>query len=304
MVNQADDPIRLWTPEPSGPWKLGVRGRLQQMDENKLTPADIETKAQLPRLLDARRRLTKGNDLLPHRGPTAGDKATVAGKSGALRAAIFGINDGLLTNTALIMAFVGASQTRGVILLAGISGLLAGAFSMSAGEYVSMKVQREMLERVLHLEAHEIGTDPELERKELADLYVHKKGLPRDLADQVATEIMKDPKVALDTHAREELGLDPDGGLGSPGGAAVSSFVMFSIGALVPLLPFFFTGGHRAEVIAGILAAIAISVVGALTSRLTGRGALYSGVRMLAIGAGAATITYLIGSAVGVRSTG
>jgi VIT1/CCC1 family predicted Fe2+/Mn2+ transporter len=268
-----------------------------------LTPEDVTTKADLPRLLDARRRLTKGNDLLPHRGPTGGEQATAAGKSGALRAAVFGINDGLLTNTSLIMAFVGASQSRGVILLAGISGLLAGAFSMSAGEYVSMKVQREMLERMLHLEAHEIGSDPELELQELSDLYVNKKGLPRELADRVASEIMKDPKVALDTHAREELGLDPDGGLGSPWGAAISSFVMFSVGALVPLVPFFFISGRRAEIIAASMAAIAISAVGALTSRLTGKGALYSAARMLAIGAAAATITYLIGKAVGVAVT-
>jgi vacuolar iron transporter family protein len=270
----------------------------------KLAPEDLATKADLPRLLDARRRLTKGNDLLPHRGPTGGEQAAGAGKSGALRAAVFGINDGLLTNTSLIMAFVGAAQARGVILLAGISGLLAGAFSMSAGEYVSMKVQREMLERMLHLEAHEIGSDPELEQQELSDLYVNKKGLPRELADHVAAQIMKDPKIALDTHAREELGLDPDGGLGSPWGAAISSFVMFSLGALVPLVPFFFIGGHRAQIIAAALAAIAIASVGALTSRLTGKGALFSAARMLAIGTAAAAVTYLIGRIVGVAVTG
>lgn len=269
-----------------------------------LTPEDIQTKRELPKLLDTRRRLTKGNDLLPHKGPTGGEQATAAGKSGALRAAVFGINDGLLTNTSLIMGFAGASQSRGLILLAGISGLLAGAFSMSAGEYVSMRVQREMLERVLHLEAHELGSDPELERKELSDLYVEKKGLSRDLADQVATQIMKDPKIALDTHAREELGLDPDGGLGSPWGASVSSFGTFAVGALVPLIPFFFTGGHRAEIIAASLAAIAITGVGALTARLTGKGALYSAARMLGIGVAAAAVTYLIGSTLGHHVTG
>ena len=269
-----------------------------------LTPQDVETKRQLPRLLDARRRMTKGNDLLPHKGPTGGEQGTAAGKSGALRAAVFGVNDGLLTNTSLIMGFAGASQSRGIILLAGISGLLAGAFSMSAGEYVSMRVQREMLERMLHLEAHELGSNPELERQELSDLYVEKKGLPRELADAVALEIMKDPKVALDTHAREELGLDPDGGLGSPWGAAISSFGTFALGALVPLIPFFFLTGHPAEIMAASLAAIAIAGVGALTARLTGKGAIYSAARMLAIGAAAATITYLIGSALGVAVTG
>jgi VIT1/CCC1 family predicted Fe2+/Mn2+ transporter len=243
--------------------------------------------------------MTKGKDLLPHKGSTDGEQASGAGKSGALRAAVFGINDGLLTNTSLIMGFAGASQPRGVIVLAGISGLLAGAFSMSAGEYVSMRVQREMLERMLHLEAHELGSDPELERKELSDLYVEKKGFSKDLADRVASEIMKDPKVALDTHAREELGLDPDGGLGSPWGASISSFGTFAVGALVPLIPFFFSGGHGAEIVAASLAAIAITGVGALTSRLTGKSAIYSAARMLVVGVAAATITYLIGSALG-----
>src|SRR5206468_10326853 len=168
-------------------------------------------------------------------------------KSGALRAAIFGINDGLLTNTSLIMGFAGASQARGVILLAGISGLLAGAFSMGAGEYVSMRVQRELLERVLHLEAHELGTDPEGERVELAHLY-RQKGLSPELSNAVATELMRDPDIALDTHAREELGIDPDEGLGSPWGAATSSFFTFAVGAFIPLAPFIVGTGAAAKV--------------------------------------------------------
>jgi vacuolar iron transporter family protein len=213
----------------------------------QLTPEDQRTKSELPRLLDARRKIgRRGADLLPHRGPIQKEQAAGAGKSGSLRAAIFGVNDGLLTNTSLIMGFAGASQTRGVVLLAGITGLLAGAFSMSAGEYVSMKVQRELLERLLHLEAHELGSDPEGEHAELAGIY-REKGVPSELAEAMATELMRDPKIALDTHAREELGLDPEEGLGSPWGAAVSSFVMFAVGALLPLIPFFFTRGHVAE---------------------------------------------------------
>src|SRR5437016_4297408 len=140
------------------------------MDGSQLTPEDVETQVHLPHLLDTRRRLLKGNDLIPHRGPTE-EQSTSAGKSGALRAAVFGINDGLLSNTSLIMGFAGASQSRSIIVLAGISGLLAGAFSMSAGEYVSMTVQRELLERLLHLEAHELGSDPDGEHTELSLLY-------------------------------------------------------------------------------------------------------------------------------------
>ncbi|HUL84636.1 MAG TPA: VIT1/CCC1 transporter family protein [Actinomycetota bacterium] len=269
----------------------------------ELTPEDRRTKAELPRLIDARRRINRrGADLLPHRGPVHEESATGIGKSGALRAAIFGINDGLLTNTALIMGFAGASQSRAVIVLAGISGLLAGAFSMGSGEYISMRVQRELLERMLHLEAHELGTDPEGERMELAYLY-RKKGISADLADRMSTEIMRDPKVALDTHAREELGIDPDEGLGSPWGAAISSFSMFALGALVPLIPFFFAQGQTAVIASALLAAIAIATVGGLTSLLTGRSALYSAARMLGLGIAATLVTYSIGRAIGTTIT-
>jgi VIT1/CCC1 family predicted Fe2+/Mn2+ transporter len=265
----------------------------------ELSPEDQRTKSQLPRLLDARRRMhRRGADLLPHRGPTDQEQSAGVGKSGALRAAIFGINDGLLTNTALIMGFAGASQSHGVIVLAGISGLLAGAFSMGAGEYVSMRTQRELLERMLHLEAHELGSDPDGERVELAHLY-RKKGVSRDLADQMATELMRDPKVALDTHAREELGIDPEEGLGSPWGAAISSFLMFAIGALLPLIPFFFASGRAAVIASGVIAAVSIATVGALTSLLTGRSPVYSALRMLLIGTVATLVTFAIGRAVG-----
>jgi VIT1/CCC1 family predicted Fe2+/Mn2+ transporter len=273
------------------------------VERSRITPEDIETQVQLPNLLDTRRRLQKGNDLLPHRGPTM-EQSSIAGKSGALRAAVFGINDGLLSNTSLIMGFAGASQSRSVLILAGVAGLLAGAFSMGAGEYVSMRVQREMLERLLHLEAHELDADPEGEQEELTEIYVAKKGLPRELAERVSAEIMKNPKVALDTHARDELGVDPDEGLGSPWGAAISSFVTFSFGALVPLIPFFLGGGTAAIVAAAVLAGVAISTVGALTARLTGKAVVYSAARMLAIGAGAALVTYGIGSLLGVAVNG
>jgi VIT1/CCC1 family predicted Fe2+/Mn2+ transporter len=176
-----------------------------------------------------------------------------------------------------------------------VAGLLAGAFSMAAGEYISVRVQREVFERLIHLEAHEIGSDPEAERAELAELYL-RKGLPRDLAEQLATELMKDPAVALDTHAREELGLDPQEGLGSPVAAAGSSFVMFAIGAFVPLLPFLVTSGTPAVLASAILSGLALFGVGAAMSYLTGRPWFLSGLRMLVVGAAAAGITYLVGS--------
>jgi vacuolar iron transporter family protein len=232
----------------------------------------------------------------PHPGPTQGsdDPIGLGGKSGALRAAIFGVNDGLVSNLSLIMGVTGANVSNKVILVAGVAGLLAGAFSMGGGEYVSMRVQRELFERLLHIEAHELATEPEEEHRELREIY-EQRGFPPHLAQQVTEVVMADPKVALDTHAREELGLDPEE-LGSPWGAAISSFVMFGLGAAVPLLPFVFGSGAAA-----VLAAIAASgtvlfAVGAAMSLLTGRSAWLSGGRMLVIGGILAAITYGVGT--------
>lgn len=268
-----------------------------------LPPEDVETKRRLPELLAARRRLRRDRQLLPHEGPVDGEPSAASGKSGTLRAAIFGVNDGLVSNAALIMGFAGADQLPEVIVLAGVSGLLAGAFSMGAGEYISMRVQRELLERMLHLEAHELGSDAETEREELAEIY-RRKGLTSELADQVARELMRDPKAALDTHAREELGIDPEEGLGSPWGAAGWSFLTFSVGALVPLIPFLFLSGTTGTVTSAALTGLALLLVGGLTSRLTGRSPVVSALRMFAIGMGAALVTYAVGSLIGVSVVG
>jgi VIT1/CCC1 family predicted Fe2+/Mn2+ transporter len=270
-----------------------------------LPPDDAETKRRLPEILAARRRLRelRRQPLVPHEGPVNGEQAAGAGKSGTLRAAIFGVNDGLVSNAALIMGFAGAAQERGVILLAGISGLLAGAFSMGAGEYISMRVQRELLERMLHLEAHELGSDPEQELEELAEIY-RRKGLSAELSAEIATELMRDPKVALDTHAREELGIDPTEGLGSPWGASIYSFLTFSVGALVPLVPFLFLTGTAGTVAAAAVTGLALLAVGGATSRLTGRPVARSALRMFAIGMGAALVTYVVGAVLGVSVAG
>ena len=259
-----------------------------------------EEQARDRRLLTEAERL-RGRSwrIVPHPGPVTEQNTAAGGKSGALRAGIFGLNDGLVSNLSLIFGVAGAGVSNHVVIIAGIAGLLAGAFSMGAGEYVSMRVQREVFERLIHLEAHEIGSDPEAERLELAELYVH-KGLPRDLSDQLATELMKDPEVALETHAREELGLDPREGLGSPFAAAGSSFVTFALGAFVPLLPFLVSSGTPAVVASAILSGIALFAVGAAMSYLTGRPWLLSGSRMLAVGAAAAGVTYLVGKALDV----
>jgi len=231
--------------------------------------------------------------VVPHPGPVGAEQGNV-GRSGALRAAIFGMNDGLVSNLSLIFGVAGAGVENRVVVITGIAGLLAGAFSMAAGEYISMKVQREVFERLIHLEAHEIATQPDEETEELAGIY-RRKGFPDDLADRVSEEVMKDPKLALDTHAREELGLDPEEGLGSPWAAAGSSFAMFSVGAVVPLLPFLILDRDAAVLISAGLGAITLFGVGAAMSFLTGRKVLLSGLRMLAVGSAAAAITFLVG---------
>ncbi|HEV8564247.1 MAG TPA: VIT1/CCC1 transporter family protein [Actinomycetota bacterium] len=244
--------------------------------EPNLSSEDRVTKSRVDLLSSIVRRM-RGRQwrIVPHPGPIGGEQRT-GGKSGALRAAIFGVNDGLVSNLSLIFGVAGAGVDNQVVVLAGVAGLLAGAFSMAAGEYISVRVQREVFERLIHLEAHEIGSEPEAERAELANIYV-RKGLPRDLADRLATELMKDPAVALDTHAREELGLDPDEGLGSPIAVAGSSFATFSAGAFVPLVPFLFGSGAGAVAVSAALSGGALFGVGAAMSYLTGRNPILSG---------------------------
>ena len=256
-------------------------------------PAPDARTAERAGTLSAFMRKNRPKRIVPHRG-TVGGEQRMTSKSGALRAAIFGINDGLVSNLSLIFGVAGAGVDNQVVVLAGVAGVLAGAFSMGAGEYISVRVQREVFERLIHLEAHEIGSSPEDERRELAQIYEH-KGVSKDLAERLATELMRDPETALDTHAREELGLDPDEGLGSPFAVAGASFVMFSIGAFLPLIPFLFGAGGGAVAVSATISGAALFGVGAAMSYLTGRNAIFSGARMLALGATAATITYVVG---------
>jgi VIT1/CCC1 family predicted Fe2+/Mn2+ transporter len=222
-----------------------------------------------------------------------------AGNSGTLRAAVFGINDGLVSNLALIMGFAGAATNNEVIVLAGVAGLLAGAFSMAAGEYISMQSQKELFERQIDLEREELRFMPEKERGELAALY-RTKGLSEEEAEMVSTRLMQDPEAALDTKIREELGLDPDE-LGSPWGAAGSSFAAFALGAIIPLIPFLLLSGGVAIALSATFALLSLFVVGALVSLLTGRSLLYSGFRQVLIGGAAAIVTYVVGSLIGVN---
>ncbi len=216
---------------------------------------------------------------------------------GNLRAAVFGVNDGLVSNATLVLGVAGAATSHETILLAGLAGLLAGALSMAAGEYVSVRSQREMYEYQIGLEREELAQYPEDEAAELALIY-RTRGLPDAEANRVARQIVADPERALAVLAREELGLDPDD-LGSPWGAAVSSFISFAIGGTVPVLPLLVGAGARALPSAIGLTALSLFGVGAVLSLFTGRGAAWSGLRMLGIGGGAGVIAYLIGHLVG-----
>ncbi len=238
--------------------------------------------------------------VVPHPGPIQPEQRA-GGKSGALRAGIFGANDGLVSNLSLIMGVAGAGVHNTGIVVAGIAGLMAGAFSMGSGEYISVRVQREVFERLIHLEAHEIGSDAEAERQELSLIY-QRKGISKALAERLSEEVMADPEMALETHAREELGLDPQEGLGSPWAASSSSFATFSVGALVPLIPFLFASGTAAVIAAAVLSLVALFAIGAAMTFLTGRPVLLSGARMMLIGGAAALITYGVGRLLNVTT--
>jgi VIT1/CCC1 family predicted Fe2+/Mn2+ transporter len=224
-----------------------------------------------------------------HRGLASG---------GNLRAGVFGVNDGLVSNASLILGVAGASQDGNLILLSGVAGLLAGAFSMAAGEYVSVRSQREMYEYQIALEKEELAEYPEEEAAELALIY-EARGLTEGQAKALAGGMIADPDKGLDALAREELGLNPDE-LGSPWGAAAFSFISFAIGAIIPVLPFTLWRGSEALPISVAGTALALFAVGATLSLFTGRQAWLGGLRMLLIGGVAGGVTYLIGTLLGV----
>ena len=218
---------------------------------------------------------------------------------GNLRAAVFGINDGLLSNASLILGVAGAGGDARTLLASGIAGLLAGALAMAAGEYVSMRSQRDMFEYQIGLEREELAQYPEEEAEELALIYMA-RGMAAEQARQITRELVRDPEKALDALAREELGLNPDD-LGSPLGAAISSFVAFGLGAALPLMPFLV---HLPVATAAVLSAggtlVVLFGVGMAVSLFSGRNAWMGGLRMVAIGSFALAATYGIGHLFGV----
>jgi vacuolar iron transporter family protein len=216
---------------------------------------------------------------------------------GGARAAVFGVSDGLVSNVALILGMAGAQASPGAVRLAGIAGLIAGSFSMAAGEYISMRAQSELMLRELDVERQAIHHDPEDERKELAAIY-ESRGIDADLARELSVKMMRDPELALETHAREELGINPEE-TGNPVQSAVSSFIMFAIGAFIPLLPWLITSGTTATFWSVVLGGVAAFGVGAALAMFTGRSWLWSASRQLLISGVAAAVTYSVGHLVG-----
>jgi len=214
---------------------------------------------------------------------------------------VLGVSDGLVTNVSLILGVAGANAARGAVRLTGVAGILAGAFSMAAGEYVSMRAQRELLERELEMEAVELRRSPASERAELTQLY-EARGVDPGIAGEMAGEMMRTPELALQTHAREELGVNPEQ-LGSPYQAAVSSAASFAIGAVVPLVPWFITRGAVAVMASLVLALIASVVIGTGLARLTGRSAVRSSIRQLFVTVAAAGVTFGAGKLLGAQVT-
>ena len=283
-----------------------LEGDEEEIYEGQTATPEIEAIAADEREHAEIWRKLKDPDYHPDRDIASRERWHRSGRSGTLRAVIFGVSDGLVSNLALVMGVAGASgptATAGhFVLLAGIAGLLAGAFSMAAGEYISMQSQRELFERQIALERAEMEAMPEEEEAEMAALY-RAKGFLEDEAKAIAHRLFEDPERALDQLIREELGLDPDE-LGSPFGAAFGSFIAFALGAFVPVAPYIVGSGVGAFVAAIGLSLVALFAVGAGVSLLTGRGVLFSGARQVGIGAAAAIVTFVVGTVIGVSLAG
>jgi VIT1/CCC1 family predicted Fe2+/Mn2+ transporter len=221
---------------------------------------------------------------------------------GAARAAVFGVSDGLTTNVALILGVAGAHPAASIVRLAGLAGLVGGAFSMAAGEWVSMRAQAELIERELAIERRALLRAPEKEKRELASIY-RGRGVDRETADRMAQQVMADPDLALEVHAREEMGINPSH-LGSPLKAAGSSFLTFAVGALVPLVPWFIGHGTAATVSSLVAAAVAAVLVGVALAKYTDRSPVRTAARQVLIAAAASGVTFGIGALVGISGTG
>ena len=217
----------------------------------------------------------------------------------ALRAAVLGANDGLVSILSLVMGVAGATSSNTNVLIAGLAGLLAGAGSMALGEWLSVQSSRELYEKQIKIEEEEIAESPEEEQEELSLIY-QSKGLPEDRARELASHMMADKGSILDTLAREELGIDPEELGGSAYEAAITSFFLFAVGAVFPIFPFFFWSGSLAIYISLAVSGVGLFIIGAAITLMTGRGVMFSGIRQVVVGLVAAALTFGIGRLIGV----
>ena len=220
-------------------------------------------------------------------------------QGGWARAAVFGVSDGLVSNVALILGFAGASTDPALVRVAGVAGLLAGAVSMGAGEYISIKAQNELVVREIERERQSLIDQPFRETMELANVY-EKRGLGPEQARRMATAVHADPDVALDVHTREELGVDP-GGLPRPAVASGASLVAFAVGAFLPLIPWLFGGGTAAVIASIIIGALSAVVVGAVLASFTERSKVRTAARQVAVAAIACSFTSVVGILLGAN---
>lgn len=307
-------------PSPPGPKLLLVRLMTRSLGLKRVMPLllrgeanDVNAYASDPEARDLameerhharllRAMVDRGVDNDPLAAVRAENTSLISNGGGSLRAAVLGVNDGLVSNFSLVMGVAGGSSDPQIVLLAGVAGLMAGAFSMAAGEYISMRSQRDIFEHQIRREKVELEAWPEEEEEELVLIY-QSKGLSSEEARNVARRVMANPDAALDTMAREELGLDPSQ-LGSPWGAAFSSFAAFTGGAIVPILPYVFGAGGLAFFLSALLSAVALVLVGGTLAFLAGRNPLWGATRMLLAGGLAAGVTYGVGRLVGVSVMG
>jgi VIT1/CCC1 family predicted Fe2+/Mn2+ transporter len=297
-----------WLARRFGPeFVLPVINTLEQTDSGQYDQQPEAVAAGLPaaershaRILQAVASPTRG---LPGSvlGRIEGRHRAVGGN--ALRAAVLGANDGLVSNLSLVMGVVGADFAPRTILATGFAGLLAGACSMAMGEWLSVNSSRELYQNQIAMEASELAEVPEEEKEELVLIY-QAKGLSEDEARRLADRLMADKDTALDTLVREELGIDPEELGGSAWAAAATSFLLFSFGAIIPVAPFFTFTGTPAVIGSLVLSGLAMAGIGAGTTLFTGRAVVFSALRQLAIGMAAAGITFGVGRLIGVSLAG
>ncbi|HYM04241.1 MAG TPA: VIT1/CCC1 family protein [Stellaceae bacterium] len=287
---------------------LPLINSLERADFDKYDAQPEAVSAGLPADERSHSRVIEAMARAPHGGLSGGALAQLEGRhrstgGNALRAAVLGANDGLVSNLSLVMGVAGAEFSGHTILITGLAGLLAGACSMAMGEWLSVNSSREFYQQQISTEAEELEEFPQEEKQELSLIY-QAKGLSEQQANMLAERLFGDKETALDTLTREELGINPEELGGSAWVAAGTSFLLFAAGAIVPVIPFFTASGWPAIVASLGLGAVAMFVIGAGTTLFTGRGVVFSGLRQLAVGMAAAAVTFGIGKLIGVSIGG